>query len=111
MVGGASALVALAWLVSAFDTEGTGVSSSGSSGPFVVIPLLLLLAIAGVTWFLLARDTQPDADPVPYVECSTCGRSILREWRLCPYCGSRISQSSAIESALSPRRDPASREG
>ncbi len=111
MIGGASALVALAWLVSAFDARGTGVSSAGPSGPLVVIPLLLLLAIAGVTWFLLARDAQPDADPEPSVECPSCGRSILREWRLCPYCGSRISQTSVTGPALSPRRDPASSGG
>jgi ribosomal protein L32 len=111
VVGGASALAALAWLVAAFDGQGTATPSAGYSGALVLVPLALLLAIAGVTWFLLAKDAHAVSDPEPCTECGSCGRSILREWRLCPYCGSRVSVSPVTDDGLAARRDPAASNG
>ena len=87
----ASALLVLAWLVAAFDTSGSGDPVSASSALVLAVPVVVLLVIAGLTWFLLKRDGDADAgsDADSYVECASCGRSILREWRLCPYCGAR----------------------
>jgi hypothetical protein len=91
VVGITSALLALAWLVAAFDTGGSSDPVSASSALVLAVPVVVLLVIAGLTWFLLKRDVDADAgsDADSYVECASCGRSILREWRLCPYCGAR----------------------
>ena len=87
----ASALLVLTWLVAAFDTSGSSDPVSVSSALVLAVPVVVLLVIAGLTWFLLKRDGDADAgsDADSYVECASCGRSILREWRLCPYCGAR----------------------
>jgi len=85
----ASALLALAWLVAAFDSGGSSDAASTTSVVVLAVPVVVLLAIAALTWFVLAREADSDRDEEPYVECRLCGRSILREWRLCPYCGAR----------------------
>jgi len=89
VAGVVSALLALAWVVAAFDAGGPSDPASASSALVLAIPVVVLLVIAGLTWFLLARDADEGSDAEPYVECPSCGRSILREWRLCPYCGAR----------------------
>ena len=89
----ASALLVLAWLVAAFDTSGSSDPVSASSALVLAVPVVVLLVIAGLTWFLLTRDVEADGDAESYVECPSCGRSILREWRLCPYCGARTQSA------------------
>ena len=89
----ASALLVLAWLVAAFDTGGSSDPVSASSALVLAVPVVVLLVIGGLTWFLLTRDVEADGDAESYVECPSCGRSILREWRLCPYCGARAQSA------------------
>jgi len=89
----ASALLALTWLVAAFDTGGSSDPVSASSALVLAVPVVVLLVIGGLTWFLLTRDVEADSDAESYVECPSCGRSILREWRLCPYCGARTQSA------------------
>jgi ribosomal protein L32 len=88
-----SALLALTWLVAAFDTGGSSDPASASSVVILAVPVVVLLACAGLTWFVLARDADSGSDAESYVECGSCGRSILREWRLCPYCGVRTQST------------------
>jgi H+/Cl- antiporter ClcA len=93
VIGFASALLAVAWLVAAFDTGGSQGSPGTSSGLAVAIPVIVLVVIAGVTWFLLTKEPDADGIAPDYIECASCGRSILSEWRLCPYCGARTEPS------------------
>jgi len=65
------------------------------------IPLVALFVIVAVTWLLLARDTyRPEDDETVYVNCETCGHSVLREWRLCPYCGAQLQEAQAAGESL-----------
>lgn len=54
------------------------------------VPLVALFVIIGVTWLLLARDSdEPVEDGELYAVCPSCGQSVLSDWRLCPYCGAQ----------------------
>ena len=66
------------------------------------LPLLCLVVILGVSWALLAQagGTDDQGDPSLYVPCASCGRAIFRDWRLCPYCGTRISMGGAGEPSV-----------
>jgi hypothetical protein len=63
------------------------------------LPLLCLLVILGVSWALLAQaggTDEPD-DGSLYIPCIACGRAIFSDWRLCPYCGARVSGDTQVE--------------
>lgn len=95
-------LATLAWFVGTFDT-GTDASASLTppSAVILIIPVVSLLLIVGVTWYLLTRGPDDAGSAQSYVQCSVCGRSVLREWRLCPYCGSRSDPNALADG--SPR--------
>ena len=48
--------------------------------------------IVGLAWYLLAHAPRHTDGPQGYhaVACSSCGRAVLTDWRLCPYCGSPL---------------------
>jgi ribosomal protein L32 len=91
IIGTVSGLAALFWVVSLFDFS-KGSLSVGAAGPDLFVGLLVfgVLAVAAVSWFALTRKSAHREDTESYVECASCGRSILRDWRLCPYCGVRV---------------------
>ena len=56
-----------------------------------MVPVASVAVIAAASWALLAQATREDEDdPSLYVACDSCGHAVFREWRLCPYCGSRL---------------------
>lgn len=64
-------------------------------------PLLLGSVLGGAAWALLAQrrsghQGSPDYDAVP---CGTCGREVLGQWRMCPYCGAMLDRSSRHDAA------------
>jgi hypothetical protein len=69
-------------------------AASTATGPFGwLVALAALAAISGVAWLLLhsqPSDEGPGARPVS-VRCAECGEQIRGDWRLCPYCGARVS--------------------
>ncbi len=73
------------------------------------LPLLCLVVILGVSWALLVQaGGATDADDGSlYVPCATCGRAIFREWRLCPYCGARISSEPSSGASIPESAPPA----
>lgn len=85
-VFGTAMLLLLALLVGNADR---GLSASTSAIGWTV-PILSGVLIGGVAWVLLLRgpnhfDDSPPPDTVP---CASCGRIVMRDWKLCPYCGS-----------------------
>ncbi len=57
-----------------------------------VVPLGSVVVILGVIWLLLAKAPSGDEGAARFrqVVCPTCGREVLDDWRLCPYCGGRL---------------------
>ena len=70
------------------------------------IPLGSLFVIAAVAWLLLSQTPrgQADADAAHLVGCPSCGRSVLADWRLCPYCGSSLAPAATAPSVEEPLR-------
>lgn len=65
------------------------------------VPLVSLFVILGVTWLLLSQTPRdPEAGSFRYSPCSECGRSVLRDWRLCPYCGSMLDPTDDPEGGV-----------
>lgn len=60
------------------------------------VPLASVFVIAGVAWLLLSQDGRGrhGADDGS-IECPVCGRSVMADWRLCPYCGSLLEPGGA----------------
>lgn len=57
-----------------------------------VAPLLAGSVIGGAAWALLGQHRASDEgravrDAVP---CTACGREVLGQWRMCPYCGAML---------------------
>lgn len=81
---------------------------AGPRSPFGwAVPLVSLAVIVGVTALLFFRESD-DIDEVGlYTTCDSCGHTVLPEWRLCPYCGARLHESSAeAEQEPSAEEDP-----
>lgn len=58
-------------------------------------PLLAGSVIGATAWALLGErraghDEGLGHDAVP---CSACGREVLGQWRMCPYCGAMLDRS------------------
>jgi hypothetical protein len=89
-IGGLSAVLLL---VAMFD-RGIAMRDSSASPPFGwIIALASVAVIAGVAWFLLSLVPRHSADGGFYAStaCASCGRTVLTDWRLCPYCGSALT--------------------
>lgn len=63
-----------------------------------IVPLGSLFVIVGVTWLLLSQapmDGRSDAAPYDSITCPSCGRQVMIDWRLCPYCGAMMTEAAA----------------
>lgn len=72
-----------------------------------IVPLGSLFVIVGVTWLLLSQapmDGRSDAAPYDSINCPSCGRQVMIDWRLCPYCGAMMTEATA-SAAASPAVD------
>ena len=56
-------------------------------------------AVIGLGAWALLDDPPPTTQDVPYAEmaCPVCGRAILEDWRLCPYCGSFVATTESLD--------------
>ncbi len=66
------------------------------------IPLLSGVLTGAIAWMLIGDGSVTDADggrSERATTCAHCGRDILREWKLCPYCGQLLE----CEVRINPR--------
>jgi len=73
-----------------FVNAGSGFAGCTSAMQFGwIAPLLAASIIGGLAWVLLSQDHTPEDEDthVPAAECPECGRTVMGEWRMCPYCG------------------------
>jgi hypothetical protein len=66
-------------------------SGCAMSGPLGwTLPIATGFVIAAVGWLLLSQkphDRDERGAGLRGVSCPACSRSVLTDWRLCPYCG------------------------
>lgn len=62
-----------------------------------IVPIISVGVIAALAWSLLLRAPRDPrgGDEYHAVACPSCGRAVLTDWRLCPYCGSALARSGA----------------
>jgi hypothetical protein len=105
-VGGAfCAALSLFVILTLVNAERGFAGSTGTSALGWTIPLLSGILIGGVAWVLLLRgpNHHEDDSSLDTVPCSECGRNVMPDWRLCPFCGSDARPpSSGPPSALAP---------
>lgn len=97
ILGTVSGLAAFFWVVSLIDSSGSLAANARSLELFLALSVLAVLSLAGAAWFVISRRTAHRAEPQASVECGSCSRSILEEWRLCPYCGSLVKHTATSE--------------
>jgi hypothetical protein len=74
-----------------------------------IVPLGSLFVIVGVTWLLLSQASALDGrDTAPYdsVTCPSCGRLVMVDWRLCPYCGAMMAEAIAKSEVAATGDEP-----
>lgn len=98
VVAAIAGLGTLAWLTGFIDPDPASFTIAGmSSDMAVVVPSAAFIMVVTVAGLMLVKRTPHDRPDEPYVACGTCSRSILREWRLCPYCGSHVERGTLEE--------------
>jgi len=104
IVGVAGAVLAVVLVVGliARASEGCGLEGLIGSFPVVwVVGLVAVLVIVTLAWFLLdGGEPRRDSDPVEGRQCPGCNRAILRQWRMCPYCGTMLDRAEPVADSL-----------
>jgi len=101
VVGVLSGALAVGLLVVTLAPGGLALVGGPTSILGWIIPLVSLFVIVAITWLVIARDFRQNSDEgAHYVSCWSCGHSVQREWRLCPYCGAEFRTWSAPDTSL-----------
>jgi hypothetical protein len=85
--GGLAATAALLAILIVLNADGAGTRPFGWT-----IPLLTGLMVGVVAWALLVDAPEVEEPVISESTCGTCGRNILSDWRICPYCGTLVSR-------------------
>lgn len=64
--------------------------------PFGWLAPLIAAGILGLaTWVLLGERGSSSGDVrADTTQCTRCGREVLGQWRMCPYCGAMLEPSA-----------------
>jgi hypothetical protein len=100
ILGTVSGLASLFWVVSLIDSSGSPAATARPLEFLLALVVLVALSMAGAAWFVFSRRTAHRTEPQVSVECGSCSRSILEDWRLCPYCGSLVERRAAPEGTV-----------
>jgi hypothetical protein len=95
LLGAVAAVLAIVALLG----RGFDVTDGVASTPLGwLIPLASIAVIAGVAWLLLSQIPVGSSRSNDYrsIACSSCGRTVLTDWRLCPYCGAALSPDPSM---------------
>lgn len=95
-VAGAIAGVSIVAVLSLLNAEGFK-GCTVTAGWGVLVPIITGVFVGGAAWgFFSVRDDEiSSSNAAVRCECPVCGGTILGDWRLCPHCGSRITEASA----------------
>ncbi|MDO8880079.1 MAG: hypothetical protein Q7W44_04670 [Coriobacteriia bacterium] len=64
-----------------------------------ITPLVAASVLGGAMFVLLGqRSSKSDTAASEVAPCLACGRELLGEWRMCPYCGSMTHARSVARS-------------
>jgi len=69
------------------------------SAPFGwVVPIVASAIIGGVVWSLAGERGKGEgaaSSGMSSVACPDCGRQVMGEWRICPYCAAMLARRAA----------------
>jgi hypothetical protein len=104
---GAIGLVLAAFAL--LSPAGVDLGSAASLPMSWIVPIGSLFVIVGVTWLLLSQapsDDSADAAPYDSTTCPSCGRLVMVDWRLCPYCGAMMPEAASATDASASHEAP-----
>lgn len=98
VVGAALAVLLVGWLLGG-ASAGCGLGSFVGSFPIVwIVGIVAALVIGTLAWFLFDAGEPPNtSQPAEERRCPGCNRAILRQWRMCPYCGTMLDRGDAVD--------------
>lgn len=58
--------------------------------------LILVLSVLGIVWLVRSVSSNPPSTPQPpnALLCPQCKRPLQSDWLVCPYCGTRLKETS-----------------
>lgn len=61
-------------------------------------PVVAASVIIGVSWVLLDQQRPDDSNTASFdrKRCPACGREVLGQWRMCPYCGGMLDRPPVL---------------
>ena len=92
--GALAAVIAVAVLVLAVNAK-DGFIGCTVTYPFGwLAPLVAAGVLGAATWVLLdqPRSDRSDEGSFDAGTCVECGREVLGQWRMCPYCGALLEE-------------------
>lgn len=101
--GGVAVVVVLAALVRMGAADGARTRAL-TVGAGWAVPIVAGATVGILSWLLLGGDYAPETTDsgLSTVDCPACGTELLREWRLCPYCGLKSDEAPCEEVASAP---------
>lgn len=94
--------VAVAALILVVNADAGLEGSTGTARYGWLAPLVAASVIGVVAWLLLGESSDHDDQPPSPSQtsvCPECGRSVLKQWRMCPYCGEMLEDSTVTHSS------------
>lgn len=99
-------VVAALMAVLTFSNSDQGSAGSTAAVPFGwTIPLLAAVVLGAVAWTLSVQPRQQESGEEPHLRarpCSACGKTVMGEWRLCPYCGRMLDAMPGVPVDVTP---------
>lgn len=104
-VGGAIGIVVALLALLVAINAGLGFAGCTGTSPLGwTIPLVSGGLIGGVAWMLLLRapnySDESEVTARRSVPCPSCGKAVMRDWRLCPYCSDALPKSDSARQRL-----------